>query len=85
MLVSSANKIGTDLSFMNLGRSFINTRESRGPKTEPCGTPCSTLDHIDIIICLFIIQYCSLISICQVGFVKLIIVTSYTIKFKFSQ
>jgi len=26
MLVSSANKIGTDLSFTNLGKSFINMR-----------------------------------------------------------
>jgi len=45
MLVSSANKIGIDLSFINLGKSFINKRKSRGPKTEPCGTPCSTLDQ----------------------------------------
>ena len=50
MLVSSANKIGMDLSFINLGRSFINTRKSRGPKTEPCGTPWLTLDHVYVII-----------------------------------
>jgi len=35
MLVSSANKIGTDLSIKNLGKSFINTRKIKGPKTEP--------------------------------------------------
>ena len=44
MLMSSANKIETDLSFMNLGKSFINIRKSKGPRTEPCRTPCSTLD-----------------------------------------
>ena len=32
MLVSSANKIGTDLSF-----TFINMGKSKGPKTEPWG------------------------------------------------
>jgi len=41
LLVSSANKIGTDLSFTNLGKSFINMRKSKGPKTESWGTPCS--------------------------------------------
>jgi len=41
MLVSSANKIGTDLSFTNLGKSLINMRKSKGPRTEPWGTPCS--------------------------------------------
>jgi hypothetical protein len=30
MLVSSANKMGTDLSFTNLGKSFINMRKSKG-------------------------------------------------------
>ena len=50
MLVSSANIIGLDVSFRNLGKSFINTRESKGPNTEPCGTPCSTLDQEDVVI-----------------------------------
>jgi hypothetical protein len=31
MQVSSANKIGTDLSFTNLGKSFISMRTSKGP------------------------------------------------------
>jgi len=53
MLVASANKIGTDLSFMNLGKSFINMRKSKVPKTEPCGTPCSTLDQVDGVILPF--------------------------------
>ena len=30
MLVLSANKIGTDISFMILGKSFINRRKSKG-------------------------------------------------------
>jgi hypothetical protein len=29
MLVSSANRIGTDLSLINLGKSFINMRKIR--------------------------------------------------------
>jgi len=53
MPVSSANKIGTDLSFMNLGKSFINTRKSKGPKTEPSGTQCSILAQVDIVILPF--------------------------------
>jgi hypothetical protein len=31
MLVSSANKIGVDLSFINAGKSFIYIRKSKGP------------------------------------------------------
>jgi len=50
MLVSSANKIRIDLSFINLGKSFIKMGKSRGPKTEPCGTRCSTLDQVDVVI-----------------------------------
>jgi len=53
MLVPSANKIGTDLSFTNLGKSFINTRKSKGLKTEPWGTPCSILAQVDVVILLF--------------------------------
>jgi hypothetical protein len=52
MLVSSANKIGVDLSLINFGRSFIKRRKSKGPKMEPCGTPCLTLAHVE-----FIAQY----------------------------
>jgi len=35
MLVSPANKIGTDFSFTNLGKSFIYMRKSRGPRSKP--------------------------------------------------
>ena len=34
MLVSFANSIGTDLSFVFLGTSFTYMRKSEGPKTE---------------------------------------------------
>jgi len=53
MLVPSANKIGTDLSFTNLGKSFINMRKSKGPKTKPWGIPCSILAQVDVVILLF--------------------------------
>ena len=53
MLVSSANKIGTDLSFRNLSKLFINMRKSKGPKTELWGTPCSILAQVDVAILPF--------------------------------
>ena len=34
MLVSSANKIVADVLFINLGKSFINIRKNKGPKTK---------------------------------------------------
>jgi hypothetical protein len=45
--VSSANNIGMALSFMILGKSFIYRRNNRGPWIDPCGTPLSTLPHIE--------------------------------------
>jgi hypothetical protein len=53
MRVSSANKIGTDLSFTNLGKSFINMRKNKGPKTKPWGTPCSVLVQRDVVVIPF--------------------------------
>jgi hypothetical protein len=50
LLVSSANRIGTDLSLINIGKSFINMRKSKGPKTEPWETPCSLSAHADVVI-----------------------------------
>ena len=40
--MSSANKIGLDLSDTLLERSLIYIRNNNGPSTEPCGTPCCT-------------------------------------------
>ena len=37
---SSANK--RVLEMILSGRSFINSRNSKGPSTEPCGTPLTT-------------------------------------------
>ena len=39
MLVSSANKIGTDIPFTNLGKSFIYIRKVRVPGQTPVGHP----------------------------------------------
>ena len=37
MLVSSANRMGIDLSLTNLGKSFTKMRKSKGPKPNPGG------------------------------------------------
>jgi hypothetical protein len=39
----SAEIIGAKVLFVILGKSFIYRRKIRGPKTEPCGTPCFNL------------------------------------------
>jgi hypothetical protein len=36
--VSSAKSIGEEREFTILGRSLIYTRNSKGPRTDPCGT-----------------------------------------------
>jgi hypothetical protein len=46
-LVSSANKIGLDLSDTLLERSLIYIRKNNGPRTEPYGTPCCTSYHLE--------------------------------------
>jgi hypothetical protein len=43
ILVSSAKIIGAEVLFINFGKSFIYIRKSRGPRMEPCGTPCLNL------------------------------------------
>jgi hypothetical protein len=53
MLASSANRIGTDFSLTNIGKSIINRRESTGPKTEPRGTSCSILSQVYLAILPF--------------------------------
>jgi len=50
MLVSTPNRIGTDLSITNLSKSLIKMRESKGPKTKPWGTPCLTLTQVDVLL-----------------------------------
>ena len=42
IVVSSAKIIGAEVLFIILRKLFIYKRKSRGPKIEPCGTPCFT-------------------------------------------
>jgi hypothetical protein len=49
MLVSSANNMRVALCVTALGKSLIYKRNKRGPKTEPCGTPCFTLVHFETV------------------------------------
>ena len=46
-LVSSAYKIGLDLSDTLLERSLIYIKNNNGPRMEPCGTPCCTSFHLE--------------------------------------
>ena len=57
MLVSFANRTGTDSSLTNLGKLFIKIRKCKGPKTELWGTPRSNLAQVDVVILSF--QLCS--------------------------
>jgi hypothetical protein len=42
-LVTSANNTSNDSSLTIFGKSFMHMRKSKGPKTEPRGTPSNTL------------------------------------------
>ena len=48
MLVSLANSIGLAALFRITERSFMYIRNSSGPNTEPCGTPCSTGSQLEV-------------------------------------
>jgi hypothetical protein len=70
--VSSANKIGYDMSLTDLGRSLIYNRNNNGPNTEPCGMPCgfnvdigSPLAHILCFINQTLTTLCSYTHICH--------------------
>ena len=43
--MSSAYNIGNDISLTVPGRSLIYIKNSNGPSTDPCGTPCFTFSH----------------------------------------
>jgi hypothetical protein len=47
MLVSSANKIGLDISDTTFGSSSVYKRKNNGPCIEPCGTPCLAGSHLE--------------------------------------
>jgi hypothetical protein len=45
MLVSSANSIGIIFEGTAIGKSLMYNKKSKGPNTEPCGTPWLTFVH----------------------------------------
>jgi hypothetical protein len=49
MLVSLANRTGITFLFMAVGKSFKYQRNSVGPNTEPCGTPCLILAQFETV------------------------------------
>jgi len=50
MLASSTNKTGIAFLFMTAGKSFMYKRNSVGPNTEPCDTPCLIVAQFEIVI-----------------------------------
>jgi len=46
-VVSSANRI-LNIILEAFGRSLIRIRKSRGPKTDPCGTPVRMSSRVDL-------------------------------------
>ena len=48
ILVSAAKIIGAVVLFIILGKSVMYKRKSRGPKIEPCGTPCLTVAQFNL-------------------------------------
>ena len=62
ILVSSAKFIGAEVLFIILGRSFVYKRNSRGPKTEPCGTPCCTLAQFETLLLFSLSLYIAVIQ-----------------------
>jgi len=62
ILVSSAKIIGAEVLFIILGKSFIYKRKSRGPKIEPCGTPCLTLAQSETLLLLSLSLYITVLQ-----------------------
>ena len=50
VLVSSAKIIGAEVLFIILGKPLTYKRKSKGPRTEPCGTPCLTLAQLETLL-----------------------------------
>jgi hypothetical protein len=46
--VSSTNNIVSAREFILNGKSFIKTKNSRGPKMDPWGTPCCNIPQSEI-------------------------------------
>jgi len=49
LLVSLANKTGTEALFMILGKSFTYNKNNRWPRTGPCGSSWWISDHLEVI------------------------------------
>ena len=48
ILVSSVNKVGLDILFIEYGKSFMYNRKNSRPSIEPCGTSCLTLSQSEL-------------------------------------
>jgi len=62
ILVSSAKIIGAEVLFIILRKSFIYKRKSRGPKIEPCGTPCLTLAQSETLLLFLLSLYVAVLQ-----------------------
>ena len=54
MLVSSANMIRMAVGSTTLGKSLMYIRKSKGPKIDPCGTPCVIFVQLQ---CILVFEY----------------------------
>jgi hypothetical protein len=54
-LVLSADKAGIAFLFMTAGKSFMYKRNSVGPSTEPCGSPCFIVAHFETAVLRFVL------------------------------
>jgi len=63
MLVSSAKKLGTEVLFITLGKSHLFLKENiRGPRIEPCGTPCLTLVQFETLLLFTLSLYIAVLQ-----------------------
>ena len=62
ILVSSAKIIGVEVLFIILGKSFVYKRKSRGPKIEPCGSPCLTLAQFETLLLFSLSLYIAVLQ-----------------------
>jgi hypothetical protein len=46
-LVLSAYSTNLAFSAVTVGKSFIYNKKSKGPRSEPCGTPCRTSSQLE--------------------------------------
>jgi hypothetical protein len=58
--VSSANIMGIAKVFIVGGKPFIWVMKSKGPKLDPCGTPCFIVPQVGVALGDFISSFCFL-------------------------